>query len=262
MKKLQFDIESENFDYCFAEKVSNLTEYEKGLLPRELLLRLFTVNGKLKPSATKLSFAAKAYVLEKTLGVNLTITIKDKNGVSIEDFWELINAIEEKESPAFLAEKLTAKGLFVLGSKSLVDSLNRLNGVSVSNAYNYLVKPKNVPRSKISEWKRKAVYVSNFLCHYEGNKKKILSLCQITLAELYILLYLYDGMEKLASGIYREQYRYCVMASKMQFHRAFISLQHKKMMEKIGFRKGAKFKITAAGSDVLGDILDKFAINF
>lgn len=262
--KLKFDISHENFDQYFANQVMNMTDEEKAVLPKELQFKLFRKGGVFNAKSTnKLTFLQRLYVLAKARKKRVVIMVEDEeNGLSEEDFVDWKKGMRREELSDLFAEKLQGQSEFFLADSELFKTFAYLNRVSVSPAYNYVSRIKNLSKNKVKEFQQQSNYVLKFISNYEAQKKKIVMQQGLSLAELYILFYLYDGIPKLASAVYTDKYKYAYNASKSQMHSAFRTLQQRGFVDKIGDRKGAKLRITVSGNAMAQDILQKYFINF
>ena len=264
MPKLRFEADCENFDAYFARNIEGMGEYGKDQLPKELVFKLFRKGGGADARSTsKLGFLGKLFVLFKAIRKKWIIMVEDEGmGLSAEQFFRLKETMKRDGYSVEAAEGLVSTGTFVLAGKELFDGYARLNGLSLSPAYNYLVGAKNNKSSKIVEWGRQSQYLAKFISHYDGIRKRIVMNAGVTMPEWYTLTYLYDGQEKLCSKAYTEQYKYSYNASKSQIQRSFISLTARGFTEKKGYSKGATLKITAHGKSAVDEILKKYIIDF
>jgi hypothetical protein len=261
---LKFDIECDNFNFYFARHLEGITEDQKTKIPKELNYKLFKGAGKYRAKAiNKLGFMAKLFILIKCFRKRWILLVEEEEtGMTPEQFFEMRDKVAKEGYTANAAENVMERGYFATANKELMDGMSRLNLVSVSPAYHYLARVKNIPPTKTWEFKKQINYVINFLSNYEGVKKKILLQANVPPPELYVLFYLYDGLEKGASSIYNDKYRYTYNASKGQIQRSFVTLQNKKWVEKIGNRKFTKLKITPLGAAAVDDIMRKYLIDF
>lgn len=193
--------------------------------------------------------------------MNWVLLIEHEDGLGVDQFFQLKDQCRQEGFGVDPAENWLNRGMFALANKELMDGFSALNRLSVSPAYNYVSKTKNIPTTKTEQWKKQAKYIVNFLSCYDGIKKQIVMQSGVSLAELYTLFYLYDGEEKIASDVYKSRYKYTYSASKGQIQQSFVSLQNKGFIKKIGLKKGARLVITAQGSGVIDDILNKYIIN-
>lgn len=262
--KTRFDIFSQNFDYFFARKVGDLSQPQQEMIPKDIQFKLFRKGGIFNAqSSNKLSFLAKLFILIRCCRMKWVLIVEDQEeGLGPSDFFDLKSRFRKEKYTLTNAEVLEAGGFFCLGNKDLMDTFSNLNSLSTSPAYNYLCKVKNMPPNSVAQWKDEMSYIIRFLMNYESNKKKIVMQLGLTVAEIYTLFYLYDGDEKIASEVYKGPYRYAYNASRAQIQAGFVTLQSSGAIEKLGFKKGARLKITALGSSLVDDILTKYLINF
>lgn len=261
---LKFDIESDNFNFYFARHLEGITEDQKTKIPKELNYKLFKGAGKYRAKAiNKISFMAKLFILIKCFRKRWVLLVEEEEtGMTPEQFFEMRDKVAQDGYTVYAAEDVMQRGYFATGNKELMDTMAKHNSLSVSPAYHFLSRIKNIPPTDTWEFKKQALYIVNFLSNYESVKKKILMKSNVSPPEMYTLFYLYDGIEKLASGIYNDKYRYTYNASRAQIQRAFITLQNRKWVEKIGKTKQAKLKITPLGASAVDDILRKYLTDF
>lgn len=260
---LRYDINHENLAYYFGRRVSEIGQHSKELLPKDILYKIFDKKGKYRPEAgRKLNFLSKLFVLTRAVKSKWYLVIEDEeNGIGVEQFLEKINRQKNLSITIDNAEELGDSGAFVLGNAELIQAFAQLNNLSLSPAYNYISKFKQTPLKEKIDWGEQAKYVLSFLTNFETVKKRIVKEREIQLPELYILLYLYDGISKPASSVYKVKYANAYNASKSQFQKAFGSLQAKGLVEKKGPNKIAQLKITALGISLVDEILCKYLIN-
>jgi tRNA splicing endonuclease len=263
MPKTRFDIDSENFDLYFANQVSGISPQAKEGLPKDVIFKLWRGGGELNPRNTnKLNFIAKLYILWKCLRKRWWIVVEDQdNGLSVEDFVELREAIKRKDCGVPQAEGLVTSGTFITASKELSDAFAYLNHLSVSPAYNYLLKSKNKVNNKSAEYERKMAYIFKFLAHYESKKKEWVAQMSIGIPEWLVLIYLYQGKDMVGAVMYNDFYKRAYQSSSGKIKTAFGSLQQRGFIEKTGITKGATLRITALGKDFLKQIAQKYIVN-
>jgi DNA-binding MarR family transcriptional regulator len=261
--KLKFDIECPNFDYAFDREAENMGPNERGQLPKELLFKIFRRGAAYDAKSTsKLGFLGKLYILLKSLNKRWILLVEDQDrGLTEGQFLSLKETIKKEGNTIEAARELISSGTFVLGGKELMDAYARLNNLSISPAYNFLVKNKNQNKSKILEYTSQMEYICRFLSFYESKKKKWVMSIGVSMPEFLVLSYIYHGREVVSSQIYKEVYKYAYNSSSTQIKLAFGSLQRKGFVEKIGVKKGVKIRITAAGSDMVNEIISKYAVN-
>jgi|GEM_PF-3374010 hypothetical protein len=259
----EFDIESENFDLYFASLLPTMTPQAKAALPKEVYYKLFSTAGINKRGLSKLNFITRLFVLWKSLTKRWFIIIEDENnGLTIEQFYELKEAIKRKEEDFDKTNEVIASGTFVTGSKELCDTFAYLNLLSASNVYRYMMRLRNMPTSKSSDYSDHMKYLMRFLISYESSKKTTLKQKNITIPEFYVLIGLYHGENTLSSSLYKSTFKYCYQTSATKFKVSFSSLQHKGLIVKTGSRKGAKMRITPLGVNMVNTIMSENVLNF
>ena len=257
----KYDVIHENFDGYFEQRVTKLTEQQKSLLPRKLMIKLYRRGGKITNSlnTSKLNFLEKIYILFRMFKSRWYIVVEDENGGSLEDWENFRKAVKKKEISENNGNRLVNEGHFFLANKETCDAFSYLNELCTSPAYGYLVKAKN--NTGIAKWKREANYITHFLSSYENKKKSFLINTGLKLPEWYVLVHIYDKNDVPTTGIYKEVYKHSFSASPTQIKTAFGSLQDKKMITKQGYTKGATINITEYGKEVVNNILTKYIIN-
>jgi hypothetical protein len=261
--KLRFDIENDNFDLLFAKLAENMGPLEKSQLPKELMFKMFRRGAVYDAkSSNKLGLAGKMYVLLKALNKRWILMVEDeKEGMTEGEFLAWKASLKKGGNTVEEAGKLISHGDFCLAGKELMDTYGRMNSLSVSPAYNFLIQNKNQKNTKIGEYKTQMEYICRFLSFYESQKKKWVMSIGIGMPEFLVLIFLYHGREMVSSQIYKEVYKYAYNASGTQIRLAFGSLQRKGLVDKIGRSKGVKLRITALGIAMANDIISKYAVN-
>lgn len=263
MANLRIDINNDNFNNLFARYAEKLTEAQKELLPKELNYKLFKKGGSFRAAASvRLSFLTKLYVLLRCFKMNWVLLIEDDNGIGPEQYFKLREQCREEGFGVDPAGNWLDRGMFALANKELIEGFSVLNRLSVSPAYNYVSRVKNMPQSRTTEWKKHALYITQFLSNYDGSKKKIIMRCGVSVPELYTLFFLYDGTEKAGSEIYNEKFKYAYNSNRRQIQSSFITLENKGLISKNGKKRGMKLTITPQGIATVDDILHKYLINF
>lgn len=260
--KTKFDISHENFDIFFANHLASITPEAKEKLPRDVAYKLWKGGG--NPNAantTKLNFIAKLWILWKCFRKKIWIIVEDENGLSPEQFCELSAAMKRKRIDQQDLEDGVMDGHFVTANRELCNTLDYLNTQSISPLYNYLMKAKNTPPSKIAEWKEMMNYVTATLVKYERTKKKWMSEYGLLMPEYYVLLACYGGNPTKGSNIYKNIFKTAFQSSQTKVKVAFGTLQGKGYIVKDGEGKGATFRITSLGSELINRMLSKHLIN-
>lgn len=263
MPKLNFDIASDNFDYFFEKEVGLMGENQKELLPKELLYKVFSKGQRVNTKSTrKLSFLSKIFILFKALRKRVIIIVEDDaNGMDEEEFFKWKKLTSKQNYGEDNASQLISQAAFILGNKELCDTFHRLNNLSVSPAYSYLINSKNKDYTKPNQWLNAMNYINRFLSNYESNRKKIAMQAGLSMAEWLVLIHIYHGKEVLSSSLYKEYYKYSYNTSATKLKGSYSNLQTRGFIEKIGVTNGAKIKITALGRDKVNEIMAKFVVN-
>lgn len=257
----KYDVISENFDGYFEQRTNKITEPQKTLLPRKLMIKLFRKGGRITNTlnTNKLNFIEKLYVLFRAFKSRWFIVVEDENGGSYEDWLEFKKQVKKKELSEGNAQRTINEGHFFLANKELSDGFSYINELCAAPAYNYLIGAKN--SKGIAEWRKQRKYIAKFIVNYEGQKKRFLVNMGILLPEWYILVYVYSGEEVLSSSVYKDIFKYSFSASSAQIKKGLGTLQAKGFIVKKGNTKGATIKITAAGSDIVNQIVSKYIVN-
>lgn len=262
MPKLQFDISSDNFMYFFEKEAALMTESQKELLPKELLFRLYAKGGRVNVKETaKMSFLAKVFVLFKALKKRVIIIVEDDaEGMTEEEFFKWKKLTSKQNYSSDNAGKLITEAKFVLGNKELCDAYHRLNGLSGSPAYNYLIASKNKDYTKPKRWLEGMNGIIRFLTDYEATRKKITLETGLTMADWLVLIHLYHGNLIPSAPIHKEHYKYSFNSSASKIKMAVSLLQQRGFVEKVGVSRLAKIRITALGKDRINDIMKKYVL--
>jgi hypothetical protein len=262
VQKPKFDLQSENFDLYFAKEISKMNEHQKGQIPRELLFKLFVRTGVLNYRTSKrIGFLGKLYLLSAGLGKRVYIVVENDEGTSVEEFAKLKRDVKTRRIESDHAKAMTSLGTYVAGGKDLIDTLSYMSDVCSHPLYNYLNKLRNVPKNKAEVWKEETSFVMKFLTRYEGNKKRWMAETGLNIQEFMILIALYGGEEVKSIDIIRETYKGSLYSGSTRMKTAFSTLQNKLLIVKYGNTRDAKMKITPRGSDMIRNILFRYAIN-
>jgi hypothetical protein len=261
--KTIFDIDCQELDLFFAHEIEKISPTAKEDIPRDIAFKLFRGGGKFNTKSTsRLGFLAKLYILWKCLKKRWWIVIEDEdNGMTPGQFIELRKAYKKRDYGSEQAQTLVSSGSLIMADKELCATFAYLNRLSVSPAYNYLIKGKNKTSSPTAEWGNQMKYICSVFARYEANKKSWVSGIGVSIPEWLVLLYLYPGKEVVGSPIYKEFYKRAYQSSPTKLRRCFGVLQSKGLVQKTGEGKGARLSITALGIDTVNRILTKFAIN-
>lgn len=262
MPKLQYDISSDNFMYFFEKEAALMTESQKELLPKELLFRLYAKGGRVNVKETaKMGFLAKLFVLFKALKKRVIIIVEDDaNGMDEEEYFKWKKLTSKQNYSQDNAGKLITEAQFVLGNKELCDTYHRLNGLSGSPAYTYLINSKNKDYTKPQKWLEGMSGIVRFLSQYEANRKKITLQTGLTMADWLVLIYLYHGNLVPSAPIHKEWYKYSFNSSASKIKTAVSLLQQRGYIEKEGVTMKAKVRITALGRDKVNEVMKKFVL--
>ena len=93
---------------------------------------------------------------------------------------------------------------------------------------------------------------------YETRKKKIIRTFGVSMPELFILFYFYDGSKKAATPLYEEFLIGGIGMTKGTILRALKKLYEKKYLERHGTHKGTEYSITSMAINIVNDILVKY----
>jgi hypothetical protein len=250
----RFGIDCENFNLYFEKLIPSLSQPAKESLPKDVLFKM---------RKHRLGFFAKLFFLWKCFNKRIWIVVEDEDtGLSIDQFLLLKKNLKAKEKGVPKAEGFISTATFITASKELGDTFDYFNGICVSPAYHFLQRAKNQPVNKVAEYHDQLTEICRFLTHYESNRKKITTDTKLQMAEWLVLIYLYHGNEMLCSPIYKSVYRYSYNSSQTKIKLAFSTLQIRKYIEKIGIKKGTKFKITPLGRSTVNDIMSRFVLNW
>lgn len=262
--KTRFDISCEALDLYFFDQLPHLTPEAKDGLPRDVLFKIFRKGGDVNTKSTsRLSFMAKLFVLLRALNKRWWVVVEDENrGMTPGQFMDLRKASKKRDYTVEQAGNIVITGTMVLAGKELADTLSYLNHLNGSGAYNYLLKAKNSPTNRPTEWNKERAWVANFLSHYDGQKKSIVAQYGITIPEFYVLLTLFDGKDVLCSVIYKEKFKRAYQSTPSKIKLAFRTLQIRGFVIKTGVIRGATLRITPLGKDILNGIFDKYVLNW
>lgn len=260
---LKFNIDCENFGYYFLSQSSGMSEKQKDQLPKELLYKLFIKGHRINTkSSSKLGFIEKMYVLVRALNKRFVVLIEDdEQGMTEKEFFEYKEQTKKRNYTSDSATNLESEGIFVLGNNELLESFHRLNNLSKSPAYNYLARTKNKNYLKPDEWKTGMNLMMNWINNYESQRKKITMQAGINMAEWIVLTYLYDGIERQGSFLYKEKFKYSYNTSSTKIRLAFCTLQNRGFIVRNGIKAAAKFQITPLGKAKLNEINSKYLVN-
>jgi hypothetical protein len=261
--KTRIDINSPNFDLFFAQEFKNkITPQGKEGLPRDISFKIFRKGDEFNPKNTsRLSFMERMFVMWKALKKRWWIVVEDdEQGLGMDDFcaqWQ-----EQRKAPK--SKEFSESANFILCSKEVGNVFAYLNELANGPAYNYALKSKNnfpnIP-NPAAEHAKRSEYLCRFLAHYEGNKKKWVSEMSISIPEFLVLIYLYQHKEVAGAYLYNDYYKRAYQSSPTKIKTSFGTLQHRGYIQKIGITRGAIFKITPLGIDIINTILSKYIVN-
>jgi hypothetical protein len=261
---MKVDLNSENFDLYFYHQLEKMTPAGKEKLPKDVTAILWKKDGRVnKQGFKKFNFMHRLYIL--WLAGNkqsVTVVLDDVGGFSPEQFCEYKKALNKKDWGVDAASRFTSGDPnFVLGNKELFESFSYLNYLFNSQAYNYLNKLKRPIANRMVEANEKMVDFIRMLRTWEGNKKRWVAEMNISVPEVYILICLYGEGEVAGSTIYKDTFSRAFQSSPHKIKVSFGVLQNKGLIERLGVRKYAKFRITPLGMETLNRILLKYSLN-
>lgn len=261
--KTKWDIDNENFNHFFHKLSSLMTEHQREVLPKDLYFKLFKRGGAYDTTSTnKLSFLAKCFILIKALRRRVIIMIEDdKEGMDEEEYFKYKGLLSKRQYTVSGAADLIEDAVFVLGNKELFETHSRLNELSCSKPYNYLIKAKNANANKTTQHLSEHDYVVKFLVNYESQRKLIHMNSGLNMSEWMVLIALYDGKEVSGSKLYNEIYRYTFNSGKTKIKRSYSSLEARGFLEKTGRLRWMKLRITPLGRNFITEIMSKRLIN-
>lgn len=258
-RPFKIDLHVDNFEKYFALKAQGMSESQKERLPVEISARVFKKGGRV--SEALMPFLQQLYVLQKGLGSEIFIVIKDPDiGIGFSDFEKFQKQQNGSRTDITEAQHYLAAGVMVLGNKELMDWIAHLNFVSMSPYYNYIIKLKNSPYVKLPNHNEEVVRLCEMLSKYDGSKRKLLKDKNISVPEWYILMYLADGKQKGAVGAYRDTFSSAYNATRPQLHNAFKRLVSSGYIQSEGSAKKKSYKITAFGRTLIREIFHKYII--
>lgn len=261
--KTKWDVINENFDHFFHRLSALMTEKQREVLPKDLYFKLFKRGGAYNTESTnKLPFLAKCFILMKSFKKRVLIMIEDdKEGMTEEEYFNYKKLLSKRQYTTYGAEDLVENSVFVLGNKELFDTYSKLNDLSCSPAYNFLIKAKNPLPNKVEDHKKHMDYVCRFLTNYESNRKRIHMNSGLNMSEWLTLLSMYHGNEIVGSSIYKIIYKHSFNSSATKVKVAFGTLEAMGYIEKFGKSNGMKMRITPLGKAKISTILNQYVLN-
>lgn len=253
MLDTRFNIECENFDLYFEKLVPTIGSAAKEGLPRDVLYKM---------RRKKLGFIGKLFILWKCLRKRWWIVVEEEEGgLTIEQFVELREAVKRRDYGVPKAEGYVSTGMFVTATKELADSFEYLNRLSNSPAYNYIQRAKNKIPNNTAQWNEQMKFIVRMLAFYESKKKTWVEEKGIMIPDFLVLLYCYCGDEVKGSDMYGSFYKRAYQSSPRKIKVAFMTLQGRGYLKKIGNTSTAKWQITPLGKELINSILTKYALN-
>ena len=135
-----------------------------------------------------------------------------------------------------------------------------MNNVTASASYQYALKIKNAVPTTFPKFQKEFLYFIEIFVKYEGSKKKIISETGISMSELFVLFYLYNGKDRSATPTYDYIYKGSFQSSRATILRAFKSLKEKTLLQQTGKTNMAVYKITPLGKVKVNEIIHKYII--
>ena len=240
----------------FAAK---LTTKQKEELPHILSYRLRKKTG--KSAFYKFTFFQKWFVLFKAMNKRVFIVIEDEElGLTTEDYIKWKAQQKKRVFDSEDAKNLVANGICVLGNQQLCDWLGYINNVSVSAAYQYALRISAAKPINFPEYRKEFSFFTEMLVRYEGSKKKMIGENNMTMAEVFVLLYLYDGKERIATPTYEYVFKGSFQSSRATILRAFKRLKNMDLLQMVGTTKDAKWRITPLGKQRVNEIISRYIL--
>lgn len=263
MPKTRINIECDNFDFYFLKCFENITLAGREAIPKDIFFKLFDSKGNPRIEVIhRLPFLTKLFILWQSFNKKWWVVVQDEaDGLGLEEFKEYLKSIKKRDFSLGRSTEFEKDGNFYLANKQLGDVFSYLNSLSVSPAYNYLVKGKNKTSTKSADWSEQVEYIAAFISNYESNRKKMALATNISMPEWFVLTSLFHGKEMVGAILYTQKFKKAFQSSPSRIKTSFGSLQSKGLIEKIGANKGATLKITALGRSKVVQMLERFALN-
>lgn len=263
MPKTRINIECDNFDFYFLKCFENITLAGREAIPKDIFFKLFDSKGNPRIEVIhRLPFLTKLFILWQSFNKKWWVVVQDEaDGLGLEEFKEYMKSIKKRDFSLGRSTEFEKDGNFYLANKQLGDVFSYLNSLSVSPAYNYLVKGKNKTSTKSADWSEQVEYIAAFISNYEANRKKLSTSTEISMPEWFVLTAIFNGNEVVGSTLYKHVFKSTFQSSPRKIKGAFSVLQSKGLIEKIGVTKGATIKITSLGRAKVVSILEKYALN-
>lgn len=256
---IKADLQVENFNRFFAIKAKEMTPLQKERLPAEVLARVFKGRGRI--STERLSFLHQVYILQRAMNIETYILVGDENnGIGVKD-WEMFKRQQNgKRTDSTEINHYLSSGIFVLGSRELMEYMDHLNMLSLTPLCNYILKLKNREASRVQPFQRELELVASAIVKYEGSRKKIVRQKGLSISDWLILLYLVDGKEGGATPIYTDVYKDSMNATRTNFFSSFKKLREIGYIQRFGKGKSTKYKITALGKSIVREVFNSYII--
>lgn len=258
---MKFDFNSENFDRFFENAVSNLTPSQRENMPHDVSRKLFKRTGVI--ATERVTFIQKMYILYQVIGMEVFLFVRGEQGSGI-DIAQFQKQVDEKtfnvtEEDAI---RMVKDVRFVVGNSQIADYVGYLNLISISKAYKYAMSIINAKRFKFVDGakQKEFLYLTKMLVKYDSTRSKMLSDRQLTVADWYILSYLYDGVDKKASLIYGTTYKHAYGMSRPNFFRGLSTLFERGFIRKKGSGQTVTYYITELGKNEVKEIIKKYVI--
>lgn len=256
----KIQLQNEAFDLYFAAAASNLSQRQRESLPLTIYRGLFLKNQNFKVSS--LSFMRKLYILLKALNKRFFLVIEDQeNGISPDNFMAFVQAEKARELMPDSPWENSVNYSFCLADKSLVEWLSYLGGICDSPAYKYSLKLKNENLKQFPKFKEEITYLTKLLVRFETKKRAIERDRGITMSELYLLLYLYDGGKKKLPSFYNDVFKYTIGCSRRTMTDALRKMLFEKSVEKFGGFRTSEYRITPYGAQMVNEIIKSHIVS-
>lgn len=257
----EFDLRDANFDGYFDWHVKQMSQEQRNKIPDALRNKLISrSSGQYRPE--KLKFTEKIFLLQRAFDRQWHLVIEAspaQEGVLDIDHYSMYKKEGKlNEMTSSEANLLLSKGAFVLSDRNLTNWLFHLNDVCVSGAYNFGLKIRNVKPQNMLKERKDIVYFLQILMAYEGNKCRIMRDFGITVVDMQVLFYLYDGAKKKGSPLYETVLTNAVNVNKRNVLASFRKLVDRKYILKFGMAQNTEYSITSFGISIVNDILVKY----
>jgi hypothetical protein len=264
MQRLKYDLDSQNFDLFFQKQLEGKELDTESGLPNDILFKLHQGGGNSESySTSKMSGFEKMFVLWKLLGKQIFVAVEDdEEGIGIEEYIKIKNR-NKKTPPQVFSDNGTLHFpvTFIKSNKELSESFSYYNLFCNSPFYRYALAIRNKSPHKLAKWKKEMRYLTRLLLNYESTKLKACSSLGLAVAEIYVLLYLYDEEEKQATPLYKEMLYKSHGAGTRQTKAAFVRLRNSGLILKTGETRYTKFKITPLGLEKINTYIKKYVAN-